>query len=35
MAVVGGTGHYAGARGTVTIAPGQHDSEYATVRLQG
>ncbi len=35
MAVVGGTGRYAGARGTVHIVPGPHGSERATVRLAG
>lgn len=35
MAVVGGTGRYSGARGTVNIAPGPHNSEHANVQLQG
>lgn len=35
MAVVGGTGRYAGARGTISITPGPHDSEHATIHLQG
>ncbi|MDQ6777342.1 MAG: hypothetical protein M3071_14245 [Actinomycetota bacterium] len=35
MAVAGGTGRYAGARGTVAIAPGPHHTEHATVRLEG
>lgn len=34
MAVVGGTGRYTGARGTVSITPGPHDSEHATIHLQ-
>lgn len=33
--VVGGTGRYAGARGTATIAAGAHGRENVTVELEG
>jgi len=33
MPVVGGTGSYAGARGTLAVSPGKKDSEIITVTL--
>jgi hypothetical protein len=35
LPVVGGTGRYAGARGTMAIAPGPSESEHLTITLQG
>ncbi|CAN5596481.1 hypothetical protein BH20ACT17_BH20ACT17_02050 [soil metagenome] len=32
--VIGGTSGYAGARGTLTVAAGQHESERLTILLQ-
>lgn len=34
-AVVGGTGRYAGARGTITVAPGPRRTERVTIELEG
>lgn len=31
--VIGGTGRYAGVRGTLAVAPGRHGAERVTVRL--
>src|SRR3954453_5446373 len=35
LPVVGGTGRYAGARGTFAVAPGKGETEHLTVRLLG
>lgn len=34
-AVVGGTGRYVGARGTMTVAPGARRTERVTIELEG
>jgi hypothetical protein len=35
LPVVGGTGRYAGARGTFAVAPGKGETEQLTVTLLG